>query len=68
MNPPALARQTFKTARLAEFCSRRELVNQTGDAVERVTMHDKGRCIPQGSPQRLLSREPTLKLGRVGYA
>ena len=31
---PTLRRDTFKTSRLAEFCSRRELVNQTGHAVE----------------------------------
>lgn len=31
---PTLRRETFKTSRLAEFCSRRELVNQTGHAVE----------------------------------
>jgi DNA topoisomerase VI subunit B len=31
---PALRRETFKTSRLAEFCSRRELVNQTGHPVE----------------------------------
>lgn len=30
----SLSRQTFKTSRLAEFCSRPELVNQTGHAVE----------------------------------
>lgn len=31
---PTLRRDTFKTSRLAEFCSRRELINQTGHAVE----------------------------------
>ncbi len=31
---PTLRRDTFKTSRLVEFCSRRELVNQTGHAVE----------------------------------
>lgn len=31
---PALRRETFKTSRLAEFCSSRELVNQTGHPVE----------------------------------
>jgi hypothetical protein len=30
---PALERTTFKTSRLAEFCSRRELVAQTGHQV-----------------------------------
>jgi hypothetical protein len=30
---PALERMTFKTSRLAEFCSRRELVAQTGHQV-----------------------------------
>jgi DNA topoisomerase VI subunit B len=30
----ALVRQVFKTSRLSEFCSQRELVNQTGHAVE----------------------------------
>lgn len=29
-----LSRETFKTSRLAEFCSMRELVNQTGHAIE----------------------------------
>jgi hypothetical protein len=33
MNTPLLRRETFKTSRLAEFCSQRELVNQTGHAV-----------------------------------
>jgi DNA topoisomerase VI subunit B len=32
--PPSLSRQMFKTSRLAEFCSQKELVNQTGHAVE----------------------------------
>jgi DNA topoisomerase VI subunit B len=31
---PSLARHIFKTSRLAEFCSRKELVNQTGHAIE----------------------------------
>jgi hypothetical protein len=31
---PTLIRQTFKTSRLAEFCSQKELVNQTGHAIE----------------------------------
>src|SRR5437660_2854121 len=30
----ALSRHVFKTSRLAEFCSRKELVNQTGHAAE----------------------------------
>ena len=34
MNAPLLARTIFKTSRLAEFCSKRELTNQTGHAVE----------------------------------
>jgi DNA topoisomerase VI subunit B len=29
-----LTRHVFKTSRLAEYCSRKELVNQTGHAVE----------------------------------
>jgi DNA topoisomerase VI subunit B len=32
--PPVLTRHVFKTSRLAEFCSARELTNQTGHAVE----------------------------------
>jgi hypothetical protein len=33
--PPAkLTRETFATSRLLEFCSRRELINQTGHGVE----------------------------------
>ena len=31
---PFLSRHVFKTSRLAEFCSRKELVNQTGHAAE----------------------------------
>jgi hypothetical protein len=31
---PVLDRLTFKTSRLAEFCSRRELVAQTGHRVQ----------------------------------
>jgi Histidine kinase-, DNA gyrase B-, and HSP90-like ATPase len=31
---PSLSRHVFKTSRLAEFCSRKELVNQTGHAAE----------------------------------
>jgi signal transduction histidine kinase len=31
---PTLVRNVFKTSRLAEFCSQKELVNQTGHAVE----------------------------------
>jgi DNA topoisomerase VI subunit B len=34
MKPTTVHRATFKTSRLAEFCSRRELVAQTGQAVE----------------------------------
>lgn len=34
MTAPSLSRDIFKTSRLAEFCSRRELVNQTGHAIE----------------------------------
>ena len=34
MSTPALSHTIFKTSRLAEFCSRRELVNQTGHAIE----------------------------------
>jgi DNA topoisomerase VI subunit B len=34
MSAPALARHIFKTSRLAEFCSRKELTNQTGHAIE----------------------------------
>src|SRR6202035_5139641 len=34
MSAPSLSRCVFKTSRLAEFCSERELVNQTGHAVE----------------------------------
>ena len=34
MNAPSLVRKTFKTSRLAEFCSQKELVNQTGHSVE----------------------------------
>jgi hypothetical protein len=30
MNAPSLARLVFTTSRLAEFCSERELINQTG--------------------------------------
>jgi DNA topoisomerase VI subunit B len=33
MSLPTLVRQTFKTSRLAEFCSQKELVNQTGHEV-----------------------------------
>jgi DNA topoisomerase VI subunit B len=32
MNAPSLCRRIFKTSRLAEFCSQKELVNQTGHA------------------------------------
>jgi hypothetical protein len=32
--PPRLARETFRTSRLLEFCSQRELVSQTGHGVE----------------------------------
>jgi DNA topoisomerase VI subunit B len=31
---PILARETFRTSRLAEFCTRRELVAQTGHAAD----------------------------------
>ncbi len=34
MSAPSLVRQVFKTSRLADFCSQKELVNQTGHAVE----------------------------------
>jgi DNA topoisomerase VI subunit B len=34
MNAPLLNRTTFKTSRLAEFCSEKEVVNQTGHNVE----------------------------------
>jgi DNA topoisomerase VI subunit B len=34
MTAPALARNIFKTSRLAEFCSRKELINQTGHSSE----------------------------------
>jgi DNA topoisomerase VI subunit B len=34
MTAPALDRLIFKTSRLAEFCSQRELINQTGHGVE----------------------------------
>jgi hypothetical protein len=34
MTSPPLDRLTFKTSRLAEFCSQKELVNQTGHGVE----------------------------------
>ena len=34
MTAPSLFRHVFKTSRLAEFCSQKELVNQTGHAVE----------------------------------
>jgi DNA topoisomerase VI subunit B len=34
MNAPLLKRTTFKTSRLAEFCSEKELINQTGHDVE----------------------------------
>lgn len=34
MNAPSLSRHVFKTSRLAEFSSKKELVNQTGHAVE----------------------------------
>jgi DNA topoisomerase VI subunit B len=34
MSAPSLSRHVFKTSRLAEFCSQKELVNQTGHAVE----------------------------------
>ena len=34
MNAPSLQRTTFRTNRLLEFCSQRELVAQTGQAVE----------------------------------
>lgn len=34
MSAPSLSRHVFKTSRLAEFCSKKELVNQTGHAVE----------------------------------
>jgi DNA topoisomerase VI subunit B len=34
MSAPLLVRHVFKTLRLAEFCSQKELVNQTGHAVE----------------------------------
>ena len=30
MSAPSLARLVFTTSRLAEFCSERELINQTG--------------------------------------
>jgi hypothetical protein len=34
MTGPFLKRTTFKTSRLAEFCSEKELINQTGHDVE----------------------------------
>jgi DNA topoisomerase VI subunit B len=34
MSAPSLCRRIFKTSRLAEFCSQKELVNQTGHAVD----------------------------------
>jgi hypothetical protein len=34
MSAPSLSRHVFKTSRLAEFSSKKELVNQTGHAVE----------------------------------
>jgi DNA topoisomerase VI subunit B len=34
MTEPSLVRLVFKTSRLAEFCSQKELVNQTGHSVE----------------------------------
>jgi hypothetical protein len=34
MTAPALDRLIFRTSRLAEFCSQRELINQTGHGVE----------------------------------
>jgi hypothetical protein len=34
MSAPLLKRTTFKTSRLAEFCSEKELINQTGHDVE----------------------------------
>jgi DNA topoisomerase VI subunit B len=34
MTGPSLNRTTFKTSRLAEFCSQKELINQTGHDVE----------------------------------
>ena len=30
MSAPSLSRHVFKTSRLAEFCSEKELINQTG--------------------------------------
>ena len=33
MSTPTLERTIFKTSRLAEFCSRKELINQTGHDV-----------------------------------
>jgi DNA topoisomerase VI subunit B len=34
MSAPSLKRTTFKTSRLAEFCSQKELINQTGHEVQ----------------------------------
>jgi DNA topoisomerase VI subunit B len=34
VSAPSLSRKIFTTSRLAEFCSQKELVNQTGHAVE----------------------------------
>jgi len=34
MSAPSLSRHVFTTSRLAEFSSKKELVNQTGHAVE----------------------------------
>jgi DNA topoisomerase VI subunit B len=34
MSAPSLSRHVFKTSRLAEFCSKKVLVNQTGHAAE----------------------------------
>jgi hypothetical protein len=43
MNEPSLVRRVFKTSRLAEFCSQKELVNQTGHAVEDWRSPDRRR-------------------------
>jgi DNA topoisomerase VI subunit B len=34
LHTPRLAREAFTTSRLLEFCSKKELINQTGHAVE----------------------------------
>jgi hypothetical protein len=57
-----LIRETFKTSRLAEFCSQKELVNQTGKTVQSrlghstlaMTADTYGHLFPRGDDREKL--------------